>query len=188
MVNDIADEISQRNTTTYPYPPLYVASFPSAPIFSSCCPFSLHRCVENKEDNRLPHPIHWRCRLGCLPCLLRSPIATSTPTMPYPLPHPGLEHEGDERIKKVSFVIAFCIDTSTKQSKLHSPQERTFVLPLSPPNRQFSSQGPSIPSSTVPPLIAAPVAPRRLWAAPRRRSAADRLTPCSPWERMTRRK
>jgi len=129
-----------------------------------------------------------RGRSGCLPCLLRSPIATSTPTMLYPLPHPGLEHEGDERIKKVSFVIAFCIDTSTKQSKLHSPQERTFVLPLSPPNRQFSSQGPSIPSSTVPPLIAAPVAPRRLWAAPRRRSAADRLTPCSPWERMTRRK
>ena len=129
-----------------------------------------------------------RGRSGCLPCLLRSPIATSTPTMPYPLPHPGLEHEGDERIKKVSFVIAFCIDTSTKQSKLHSPQERTLVLPLSPPNRQFSSQGPSIPSSTVPPLITAPVAPRRLWAAPRRRSAADRLTPCSPWERMTRRK
>ena len=129
-----------------------------------------------------------RGRSGCLPCLLCSPIATSTPTMLYPLPHPGLEHEGDERIKKVSFVIAFCIDTSTKQSKLHSPQERTFVLPLSPPNRQFSSQGPSIPSSTVPPLIAAPVAPRRLWAAARRRSAADRLTPCSPWERMTRRK
>ena len=148
MVNDIADEISQRNTTTYPYPPLYVASFPSAPIFSSCCPFSLRRCVENKEDNRLPHPIRWRCRLGCLPCLLRSPIATSTPTMPYPLPHPGLEHEGDERINKVSFVVAFCVDTSTKQSKLHSPRERTFVLPPSPPSRTFSSQGSSIPPST----------------------------------------
>ena len=89
-----------------------------------------------------------RGRSGCLPCLLRSPIATSTPTMPYPLPHPGLEHEGDERINKVSFVVAFCVDTSTKQSKLHSPRERTFVLPPSPPSRQFSSQGPSIPPST----------------------------------------
>ena len=148
MANDIADEISQRNTTTYPYPPLYVSSFPSAPTFFSCCPFSLPCCVENKEDNRLLHPIRWRCCVGCLPCLLRSPIATYTPTMTYPLPHPGLEHEGDERIKKVSFVVAFCVDTSTKQSKLHSPRERTFVLPPSPPSCQFSSQGPSILPST----------------------------------------
>ena len=126
MANDIADEISQRNTTTYPYPPLYVSSFPSAPTFFSCCPFSLPCCVENKEDNRLLHPIRWRCCVGCLPCLLRSPIATYTPTMTYPLPHPGLEHEGDERIKKVSFAVAFCVETSTKQSKLHSPR-RTYL-------------------------------------------------------------
>ena len=164
---------------------------PSPPLRSSphAAFFLYAAALKTKKTTGSPIPsvgaVVWAASLAYL---LLSPIATSTPTMPYPLPHPGLEHEGDERINKVSFVVAFCVDTSTKQSKLHSPRERTFVLPPSPQSRQFSSQGPSIPSSTVPPLIAAPVAPRRLWAAPRRRSAADRLTPCSPWERMTRRK
>ena len=124
---------------------------PSPPLRSSphAALFLYTAALKTKKTTGSPIPsvgaVVWAASLAYL---LLSPIATSTPTMPYPLPHPGLEHEGDERINKVSFVVAFCVDTSTKQSKLHSPRERTFVLPPSPQSRQFSSQGPSIPPST----------------------------------------
>ena len=123
------------------YPSPLLRSFPPVALFLYAA------ALKTKKTAGSPIPSVGAVARAVSPAY-STPQSPPPPTMPSALPHPGLEHEGDKRINKVSFDIAFCVNTLTKQSKLHSPQECTFLLPPSPPSRQYPSQVPSIPPST----------------------------------------